>query len=50
MTVPHDYQKSMVAAMRAAGCEVRTCEVDSGHCPNFSATTQVVEAVNQSLG
>lgn len=35
MTVPLDYQRSMVELMRREGCEVRTFEVESGHCPNF---------------
>ncbi|KAF2868592.1 Alpha/beta hydrolase fold-1 [Massariosphaeria phaeospora] len=45
MTVPFDYQKSMVEGMRAAGREVRTVEVETGHCPNFTKTAEVVRAV-----
>lgn len=50
MTVPHDYQKSMVEGMRAAGREVTTFEVETGHCPNLTATDAVVAAVKQILG
>ncbi|PVH91943.1 alpha/beta-hydrolase [Periconia macrospinosa] len=50
MTVPLDYQKSMVEIMRKGGREVRTFEVESGHCPNFSATSSVVDAVKEILG
>ncbi|EDU42157.1 alpha beta-Hydrolase [Pyrenophora tritici-repentis] len=50
MTVPFDYQKSMVEIMRKAGREVRTFEVESGHCPNFTATSDIVKAVEEILG
>ena len=46
MTVPLDYQKSMVAAMEAEGREVRTVEVAAGHCPNFTAPKEIVDAIN----
>ena len=46
MTVPLDYQKSMVAAMEAEGREVRTVELPTGHCPNFTAPKGIVDAIN----
>ncbi|KAF2713005.1 alpha/beta-hydrolase [Pleomassaria siparia CBS 279.74] len=49
MTVPFDYQRSMVEVMRKAGQKVRTFEVETGHCPNFSATSDVVNAVKEIL-
>ncbi|KAH4018687.1 hypothetical protein HBI13_135900 [Parastagonospora nodorum] len=49
MTVPFEYQKSMVEMMRKAGREVRTFEVEAGHCPNFTATSEIVKAVNTIL-
>ncbi|CAG9988016.1 unnamed protein product [Clonostachys byssicola] len=42
MTVPLDYQKSMVAAMEAAGRVLKTHELATGHCPNLTATKVVV--------
>lgn len=50
MTVPLDYQKSMVEIMRKGGREVSTFEVESGHCPNFSATSHVVDIVQRIVG
>lgn len=50
MTVPFDYQKSMVEGMKKAGREVRTFEVETGHCPNLSATAQVVGFIGEILG
>ena len=38
MTVPLDYQKSMVAAMEAEGRTVQTVELAAGHCPSSSWT------------
>lgn len=49
MTVPFEYQKSMVEMMRKAGREVRTFEVETGHCPNLTATLDVVKAVKEVL-
>lgn len=50
MTVPLDYQKDMVRDMEKAGCEVQTFELETGHCPNFTATEGVVEAVKKAVG
>lgn len=47
MTVPLDYQKSMVDHMQAEGQEVQTFELDTGHCPNLTKTKEVVEIVKQ---
>ena len=47
MTVPLDYQKSMVEGMRKAGREVDTYEVAAGHCPHFTATIEVVGAIEK---
>lgn len=49
MTVPLNYQQSMVELMTKAGREVRTFELESGHCPNFSQTSGVVNAVKTIL-
>ena len=49
MTVPLDYQKSMVATMEAEGLTVKTAEVATGHCPNLTAVKEVVEAINGFL-
>lgn len=50
MTVPFDYQVSMVEVMRKAGKDVKTFELATGHCPNLSATSEVVDAVKKILG
>ena len=47
MTVPLDYQKSMVERMRAEGQAVRTFELATGHCPNITMTREVVDIVAQ---
>ncbi|KAI6092513.1 alpha/beta-hydrolase [Hypoxylon rubiginosum] len=46
-TVPFDYQKSFVAGMEEAGRQVQTFEVATGHCPNFTATDDVVDIINK---
>ncbi|KAI1809063.1 alpha/beta-hydrolase [Poronia punctata] len=47
MTVPMDYQKNFVQVLEKEGREVRTFDVASGHCPNFTATEGVVDAINK---
>ncbi|KAL8766035.1 MAG: hypothetical protein Q9209_007064 [Squamulea sp. 1 TL-2023] len=47
MTVPLDYQKSMVDHMKAEGREVQTFVLATGHCPNLTRTKEVVEIVNE---
>lgn len=49
MTVPLEYQKDMVADMEAAGRQVQTFELETGHCPNFTLTEGVVDAVNKAV-
>lgn len=45
MTVPLDYQKSMVGFMQAEGRTVDTFQLDTGHCPNLTMTQEVVDTV-----
>jgi len=47
MTVPLEYQKSMVNLMKAEGQEVQTFELETGHCPNLTKTMEVVDIVNE---
>ena len=47
VTVPLNFQTSMVEGMRAQGREVKTVELDTGHCPNLTKTKDVVDIVNQ---
>lgn len=49
MTVPLEYQKDMVADMEAAGRRVQTFKLETGHCPNFTLTESVVDAVNKAV-
>ncbi|PVH95004.1 alpha/beta-hydrolase [Periconia macrospinosa] len=48
--VPVEYQRSMVEEMRREGAKVRTYEVESGHCPNFTNARMVVGYVEEILG
>ncbi|KAF2244383.1 alpha/beta-hydrolase [Trematosphaeria pertusa] len=50
MTVPLDYQKSMVEKMQEQGREVQTFQLETGHCPNLTATAQVVDVVKKIAG
>ena len=45
MTVPLDYQKSMVEFMQAEGQMVYTFQLATGHCPNLTMTQEVVDIV-----
>ena len=45
MTVPLDYQKSMVEHMQADGRTVYAFELATGHCPNLTLTQEVVDIV-----
>ncbi|KAL8735364.1 MAG: hypothetical protein Q9166_000909 [cf. Caloplaca sp. 2 TL-2023] len=47
MTVPLDYQKSMVDRMKAEGQKVQTFELSTGHCPNLTRTEEMVDIVNE---
>ncbi|KAK8915021.1 hypothetical protein H634G_09933 [Metarhizium anisopliae BRIP 53293] len=46
-TVPLDYQKSMVALLEEQGQTVKTRELQTGHCPNLTATDGVVAIINE---
>lgn len=46
MTVPFDYQKSMVEKLEIEGRKVYTVELDTGHCPNLTATKEVVNVID----
>ena len=37
----YDYQKELVEEMRDAGCLVRTCEFETGHCLMFTMCDEV---------
>lgn len=45
LTVPVDYQKSMVGLMEKEGKVVETVELQTGHSPGLTATDEVVHAV-----
>lgn len=49
MTVPLEYQKDMVADLEAAGRQVQTFELETGHCPNFTSPEGVVDVVNRAI-
>ncbi|KAK3395089.1 Alpha/beta hydrolase family-domain-containing protein [Podospora didyma] len=47
------YQKDMVRWMEEAGTKVQIFEIETGHCPNLTATKEMVEVVDkvvQGLG
>lgn len=46
-TVPLDYQKSVVRLVEGTGKKVKTYELETGHCPNLTATAAVVEIINE---
>ena len=45
MTVPLDYQRSMVKRMQLEGQKVHTVEPATGHCPNLTMTQEVVDVI-----
>ncbi|KAH8598871.1 Alpha/Beta hydrolase protein [Bisporella sp. PMI_857] len=47
-TVPIEYQRGFVEAIRGEGRKVRTFELDTGHCPNLTATNEVVEIIDEA--
>ncbi|KFA51397.1 hypothetical protein S40293_03244 [Stachybotrys chartarum IBT 40293] len=49
MTVPITYQKSMVETIEKEDREVRTFELDAGHCPNLTATGGVVSIIEELM-
>ncbi|KAK0631097.1 Alpha/beta hydrolase fold-1 [Bombardia bombarda] len=49
MTVPHHYQTSMVTELEGQGRPVRTVTLETGHCPNFTAPSEMVKAVDELI-
>ncbi|KAI0466994.1 alpha/beta-hydrolase [Xylaria cf. heliscus] len=49
MTVPLSYQQSIVEGLERAGREVQTFELETGHCPNLTATEGVVRIVEKVI-
>ena len=47
MTVPLDYQNSMVEHMQTDGQAVQTFELATGHYPNLTMTQDLVDVVKQ---
>jgi pimeloyl-ACP methyl ester carboxylesterase len=47
MTLPLDYQKSMVQTLEKEGRKVDTYELQTGHCPNLTATDGVVDVIEK---
>ena len=47
MTMPLDYQKSIVEKMRAEGRDVDTVELETSHSPNLTKANEVVDAINE---
>lgn len=46
MTIPYDYQKWLVEGMRE-GVRVQTATLETGHCPNLTATEGVVDVLRK---
>ncbi|KAI1178459.1 Alpha/beta hydrolase fold-1 [Nemania sp. FL0916] len=49
MTIPLDYQKNFVEGLENSGCKVQTFELETGHCPNLTATDGIVDIVNKII-
>ncbi|KAI1197245.1 alpha/beta-hydrolase [Nemania serpens] len=49
VTVPRPYQQNMVEGLEKAGRKVRTFELETGHCPNLTATEGVVQIVEKVI-
>ncbi|KAI9149926.1 putative hydrolase R7 [Paramyrothecium foliicola] len=49
MTVPLDYQKSIVTFLEEQGKDVKTYEINAGHCPNLTATNEVVDIIGRVM-
>lgn len=47
MTVPAHFQQHFIDGMEKAGRKVQVFELETGHCPNLTATDGVVNAVNK---
>ncbi|KAM7205468.1 Alpha/beta hydrolase fold-1 [Naviculisporaceae sp. PSN 640] len=50
MTVPFHYQTSMVALLEEHGVSVKTHTLETGHCPNLTATATLVNIINKVVG
>jgi hypothetical protein len=49
MCVPLDYQKDMVMRMRHNGRDVRTAELETGHCPNITMPEELALIVDDFI-
>lgn len=47
MTIPVHYQQHFIEEMEKAGRKVQVFELETGHCPNLTATDGVVDVVNK---
>ncbi|KAK4674154.1 hypothetical protein QC763_117940 [Podospora pseudopauciseta] len=47
--VPFEYQKSLVANIEKEGREVKTFVLETGHCPNVTATKQLVGVIDEVI-
>lgn len=47
MTIPVHYQQHFIDEMEKASREVQVFELETGHCPNLTATDGVVDAINK---
>ncbi|KAI0144425.1 Alpha/beta hydrolase fold-1 [Xylariaceae sp. FL1272] len=47
MTVPIHYQQHFVETLEKEGHSVQTFELQTGHCPNFTATEKVMDFVKE---
>ncbi|KAF2687317.1 hypothetical protein K458DRAFT_415570 [Lentithecium fluviatile CBS 122367] len=48
--VPEIYQRSMIEGMEKEGVKVGVWEVESGHCPAFTNSEDVVKALGEIVG
>ncbi|KAJ5659896.1 hypothetical protein N7507_006347 [Penicillium longicatenatum] len=49
LTIPLSYQKHMVAGMEAAGRQVQTFTLETGHCPNITQPEELAKIIEQIL-
>lgn len=47
ITIPVDYQKTMVANLEENGRSVKTYTLNTGHCPNLTAAEQIVDILKE---
>ncbi|KAJ5290833.1 hypothetical protein N7478_000084 [Penicillium angulare] len=47
MTTPIHYQHAMVEAIEAAGCNVQTFTIETGHCPNITSPEELAGIIQQ---